>query len=691
MTIYKTDQIRNVVLLSHGGAGKTSLGEIMLFDSGASNRLGRVDDGNTVSDYDPEEVRRKISVQMALLPYEWNGAKVNVLDVPGYVDFVGDMLSGIQAADAAVVLVDAVSGVEVGTELVWNYADRRQLPRLAFINKMDRENADFDRALASLRENFDATFVPLQLPIGKQADFRGVVDLVTMKAYLGEKGEKAPIPDDLSEEAEEARIALVEAAAETDDALIEKYFEGEDLSPQEIIQGLQLSMQEGTMVPVLCGSALKNIGVQPLMQAIVDFAPSPAEAGTVTATNPATEAEEVLGPDAAGPLAALVFKTLADPYVGRLSYFRVYSGTLPSDSRVFNITKGEEERIGQLYMMRGREQTPVAQVVAGDIGAVTRLAETRTGDTLADKGHPLVLPATSYPYPLYEVAVSPKTQADSAKMGTTLTRLCEEDLTLRWRQEPSTRQTILAGMGDTHVNIAVQRLEERFNVGVTTAVPKVPYRETVSRSAADQYRHKKQTGGSGQFAEVHMEVRPLPRGEGFDYDTSRVFGGAISQSFFPSIEKGIKSVLERGVLAGYPIEDVRCEVYDGKEHPVDSKDIAFQVAGREAFKKVFLQASPVLLEPIMNMTITVPEEFMGDVLGDLNTRRGRVMGMEQQRGKSLVIAQAPLAEIQRYGTDLRSMTQGRGVYEIEFSHYEVMPSHVADGVIAGAKSEAENA
>ncbi|MBC8449762.1 MAG: elongation factor G [Chloroflexi bacterium] len=691
MTIYKTDQIRNVVLLSHGGAGKTSLGEIMLFDSGASNRLGRVDDGNTVSDYDPEEVRRKISVQMALLPYEWNGAKVNVLDVPGYVDFVGDMLSGIQAADAAVVLVDAVSGVEVGTELVWNYADRRQLPRLAFINKMDRENADFDRALASLRENFDATFVPLQLPIGKQADFRGVVDLVTMKAYLGEKGEKAPIPDDLSEEAEEARIALVEAAAETDDALIEKYFEGEDLSPQEIIQGLQLSMQEGTMVPVLCGSALKNIGVQPLMQAIVDFAPSPAEAGTVTATNPATEAEEVLGPDAAGPLAALVFKTLADPYVGRLSYFRVYSGTLPSDSRVFNITKGEEERIGQLYMMRGREQTPVAQVVAGDIGAVTRLAETRTGDTLADKGHPLVLPATSYPYPLYEVAVSPKTQADSAKMGTTLTRLCEEDLTLRWRQEPSTRQTILAGMGDTHVNIAVQRLEERFNVGVTTAVPKVPYRETVSRSAADQYRHKKQTGGSGQFAEVHMEVRPLPRGEGFDYDTSRVFGGAISQSFFPSIEKGIKSVLERGVLAGYPIEDVRCEVYDGKEHPVDSKDIAFQVAGREAFKKVFLQASPVLLEPIMNMTITVPEEFMGDVLGDLNTRRGRVMGMEQQRGKSLVIAQAPLAEIQRYGTDLRSMTQGRGVYEIEFSHYEVMPSHVADGVIAGAKSEAESA
>jgi len=691
MTIYKTDQIRNVVLLSHGGAGKTSLGEAMLYDAGAINRLGRVDDGNTVSDYDPEEIRRKISVQLSLLPYEWNGVKVNLIDAPGYADFVGDMLSAIQAADAAVVLVDAVSGVEVGTELVWGYADKRQLPRLVFINKMDRENADFEQALASLRENFDTTsFVPLQLPIGKQTDFRGVVDLVAMKAYLGEKGEEAPIPAELRDQAEEMRVQLVEAAAETDDALIEKYLEGEELSPQEIIQGLQLSVRQGAIVPVLCGSALRNIGVQALIQAIVDFVPSPAAAGTVTAINPVTNAEEVLTPDAAGPLAVLVFKTMADPYVGRLSYFRVYSGTLPSDSRVYNITRGKEERIGQLYMMRGREQTPVAQVVAGDIGAVTKLAETRTGDTLADKGRPLVLPTASYPYPLYEVAVSPKTQADSAKLGSALTRLCEEDPTLRWRQESSTRQVILAGMGDTHVNIAVRRLQEKFGVGVETSIPKVPYRETVTRSASGQYRHKKQTGGRGQFAEVHMEVKPLPRGAGFEYDTSRVFGGAISSSFFPSIEKGIKSVMERGVLAGYPIVDVRCEVYDGKEHPVDSQDIAFQIAGREAFKKVFLEAGPVLLEPIMNMTIIVPEEYMGDVLGDLNTRRARVLGMEQRKGKSVVTAQAPLAEIQRYGTDLRSMTQGRGVYEIEFSHYEIVPPHVAEGVIAAAKREAES-
>ncbi len=690
MTIYRTDQIRNVVLLSHGGAGKTSLGEAMLFNSGAIGRLGRVDDGNTVSDYDPEEIRRNISVQMSLLPYEWNGNKVNVLDVPGYVDFVGDMLSAIQVADAALVLVDAVAGVEVGSELVWGYADKRRLSRLLFINKMDRENADFDRALASLRGSLDANFVPLQLPIGKQMDFRGVVDLVTMKAYLGEKGEEAPIPDEMIDQAEEARIQLVEAAAETDDALIEKYLEGEDLSPQEIIQGLRQSVREGAMVPVFCGSALRNVGIQPLMQAIVDFAPSPGEAGAVTAASPVTEADETLAPDSAGPLAALVFKTLADPYVGRLSYFRVYSGTLPSDSRVFNVSSGEEERVGQLYMMRGREQNAVAQVVAGDIGAVTRLTETRSGDTLADKGHPLILPTASYPYPLYEVAVSPKTQADSAKMGPTLTRLCEEDLTLRWRQEPSTRQTILAGMGEAHVNIGVRRLQEKFSVGVTTSIPKVPYRETVTRPASDYYRHKKQTGGAGQFAEVHMEVKPLARGEGFEYNTKRVFGGAISSSFFPSIEKGIKSVLERGVLAGYPIEDVRCEVYDGKQHPVDSKDIAFQVAGREVFKKVFMQAGPVLLEPIMNVTITVPEEFMGDVLGDLNTRRGRVMGMDQKKGKSVVTARAPLAEIQRYGTDLRSMTQGRGVYEIEVSHYEIVPSHAVEGVIAKAKREAES-
>ena len=690
MTIFKTRQIRNVVLLGHGGAGKTSLGEAMLFNSGAVDRLGRADDGNTVSDYDPEEIRRNISVQMALLPYELGGAKVNVLDVPGYGDFVGDMLSGIQVADAAVMLVDAVAGVEVGLELVWGYSDRRQLPRLLFVNKMDRDNADFNRALGSLRANFKANFVPLQLPIGQQSEFRGVVDLVTMKAYLGESGQEAPIPDDLRERAAEARTGIVEAAAETDDTLIEKYLEGEELSPKEITRGLQRSVLEGSMVPVFCGSALRNIGVQRLMQAIVDLAPSPADAEAAIATNPAIDEEETLPADSAGPLAALVFKTLADPYVGRVSYFRVYSGILASDSRAFVVSQGEEERLGQLYLMRGREQTPVAQVVAGDMGAVTRLTETRTGDTLADKGRPLLLPMPSFPHPLYEVAVTPKTQADSAKMGTSLSRLCEEDPTLRWRQEPSTRQTILAGMGDTHVSIAVQRLEEKFAVGVTIAIPKVPYRETVTRSASDFYRHKKQTGGAGQFAEVHMTVKPLERGGGFEYDTKRVYGGSVSSSFFPSIEKGIRSVLDRGVIAGYPIEDVRCEIYDGKEHPVDSKDIAFQIAGREGFKKVFKEAGPVLLEPIMNVTVTVPEEFMGDVLGDLNTRRGRVMGMAQERDKTVVTAQAPAAEIQRYGTDLRSMTQGRGVYEVEISHYEVMPAHAAEVVLAQAKREAED-
>jgi len=690
MTIFKTEQIRNLVLLGHGGAGKTSLGEALVFNGGAISRMGRVDDGNSVSDYDPEEIRRNISVQMALVPFEWDGVKVNVLDVPGYADFVGEMLSAIQATDCAVIVVDAVAGAEVGTELVWSYADRRNLPRIVFINKMDRDNADFDRALASLRDSFDANLVPLQLPIGKQADFQGVVDLVSMKALMGEKGEVGEIPADMEDLVEEALIELVEAAAETDDALIEKYLDGEKLSPKEILAGLRQSVREGGMVPVFCGSARRNIGILPLMQAMVDYPPSPAESGAVTATNPVTGEEESLTADSAGPLAALVFKTLGDPYVGKVNFFRVYSGTMASDSRVFNVTKGEVERVGQLYLMRGREQEPMAQVVAGDIGTVTRLAETATGDTLADKGRPLVLATTTYPYPLYEVAIAPKTQADSAKLGTSLSRLCEEDPTLRWRQDSSTRQTILAGMGESHVSIAVRRLEEKFSVGVNTSVPKVPYRETVTRSYADRYRHKKQTGGAGQFAEVHMEIMPLPRGGGFEYDTSRVFGGSVSQSFFPSIEKGVKSVLSRGVLAGYPIEDVRCEVYDGKEHPVDSKDIAFQVAGREVFKHIFIEAGPVLLEPIMSMKITVPDEYMGDVMGDLNTRRGRVLGMGQVRGKSVVNAQAPMGEIQRYGTDLRSMTQGRGVYEIELSHYEVMPSHVAEGVIAESKREAEN-
>ncbi len=690
MKDYAVTRLRNVVLLGHGSSGKTSLAEAMLFDTGATNRLGRVDDGTAVADYEEEEKQRHISISVAVIPCEWDGHKINVLDTPGYADFVGEVKGALCAAEAALVVVDAASGVEVGTEQVWHYADEHDLPRLVFINKMDRETADFERTLDQLEQHFSVNFVPLQVPVGSQSDFKGVVDLVAMSARLGTSAETGPIPADVQDQIEPYRQQIVEAAAETDDDLIMKYLEGEDLTADEIRQGLKAGVKNMSIVPVLCGSAQNNLGVQPLMKALVDFCPSPAEGPPIRATNPATGEEEILTPDVAAPLAVLVFKTMADPYVGKLSYFRVFSGALESDSRVFNPRSGEEERIGQVYLVCGKEQIPVDQVNPGDLGAVTKLSETGTGDTLCDKGRPVVLPRIKFPTPIYSVAVAPRTKGDSAKMGPTLTRLSEEDPTLRWHQEPSTRQAILSGLGEAHIDVAVRRLESKFGVGVETAIPKVPYRETITRTFATQYRHKKQTGGAGQFAEVHLRVEPLPRGGGFEY-VNEIRGGAISSSFIPSIEKGIKQVMEQGAIAGYPVADVLAAVYDGKEHPVDSKDIAFQIAGREVFKLAVQGASPVLLEPIYDFTIIVPEEFMGDVLGDLNTKRARVQGMEQQGRNSIITAQAPLAEMQRYSTDLRSITQGRGIFSMEFSHYEEVPHHLAQEIIEQAKREKEEA
>jgi len=686
--IYSTDKLRNVVLLGHGSSGKTTLAEAMLFNTGAINRMGKVEEGTTVSDFDEEEIRRRISLNLALIPCEWEKHKINVLDTPGYLDFVGEVISAIRVADAGIVLVDAVSGVEVGTELVWQHADTQDLPRLVFVNKMDRDNASFERTLDSLREKFEGNFVPVHLPIGEQADFKGVVDLVEMKAYLGDKGQPEEVPEELVEAAEEARMALIEAAAESDDELIVKYLDGEELTEEEIARGLAVGIAGRTVIPVLCGSASHNLGVRALLHAIVRDLPGPS--GQVKAINPVTNEEEILTFDAAGPLAAFVFKTAADPFVGKLTYLRVYSGTLKSNEHAFNSRTGSEERLGQVFLLRGKEQLPVDEVRAGDIGVLAKLGETLTTDTLCDKGHPLVLPGIEFPSPLFAVAVSPKTKADSAKMGPSLTRIVEEDPTLRWRNEESTRQVILEGMGDAHVETAVRRLEQKFGLGLETSVPKVPYKETVTKVGSASYRHKKQTGGAGQFAEVHMRVEPLPRDSGFEFEWE-VFGGAISSSFQPSIQKGIKQVLDNGPLAGYPVVDVKAVVFDGKEHPVDSKDIAFQIASREVFKLAFKDGNPVLLEPIMNMTITVPEEFMGDVMSDLTTRRGRVQGTDQERGNAIVHAQVPLAEIQRYATDLRSFTQGRGVYTMTFSHYEQVPAHLQAGIIAQAERERQEA
>lgn len=686
MKEYTSSYIRNVVLLGHGSSGKTSLAEAMLFASGAINRMGRVEDGTTVSDFDEEEIRRRISLSLTLIPVEWEGHKINVLDTPGYLDFIGEVISGIRVADVALVLVDSVGGVEVGTELVWNYADQYDLPRMVVINKMNRENADFARTLQALRHGFKKSFVPLQLPIGAQANFAGVVNLVRMQALMGPQATVANIPADLKAQAEEARVQLVEAAAEGDDELILKYLEGEELTEEEIRRGLRAAILKGNIVPVLVTAAMENIGTRALLDALVAYAPSPADRGPVKAEG--ATGEEEIAPSDMSPLAALVFKTAADPYVGKLTYLRVYGGIMGSDTRVWNSRANTEERLGTLYVMRGKEQIPVPRLHAGDIGTVAKLAETVTGDTLCDRGHPLSILGPVFPHPLFAVAVRPKSKADQAKMAPTLTRICEEDPTLRWRQEPGTRETILEGMGEAHVEIAVRRMENRFSVGVETSTPKVPYRETIIRVHSDFYRHKKQTGGAGQFAEVHMRLEPLPRGTGFEY-CWEVFGGAISSSFQPSIEKGIRQVLEQGVLAGYPVMDVKAVVYDGKEHPVDSKDIAFQIAGRESFKKVMLGAGPVLLEPIYKVEITVPEEYTGDVMGHLNTKRARVLGMDQQGGKSIITALVPLAEMQRYATELRSMTQGRGLFWMEFDHYEEVPPHLAQPIIEAAKREQE--
>lgn len=685
MKSYKVEELRNVSLIAHSAAGKTSLTEAMLFNTGVLSRLGKVDEGNTVSDYDPEEIRRKISVNTSVCPWEWEGCKVNLLDTPGYADFVGEVKGAVRVSDAVVVIVCAVSGVEVGTELVWQYADELELPRLVFINKMDRENSSFQRTLEQIKAKFSATFVPLQLPIGSQATFKGVIDLLSMQAYLGDGKKASDIPAELRAEAQTMRQQLVEAAAEADDELIVKYLDGGELTADEIHHGLARAVTSGKVVPVLCGSAIQSIGVRLLQDAIVRYLPSPATA-EAKATKLRDKTEEVLKPTAAGPLATLGFKTMADPYVGKLTYYRVYSGILQSDSRVVNANKGEEERIGQLFFLLGKEQTPIKEVIAGDIGAVSKLQFTNTGDTLCDKDHPLLLPGITFPHPVAFAAISPKTKADLDKMGSALARLVEEDPTLVVTRDPDTNETVVSGMGDSHIDIAVKRLQQKFGVEVVTSVPKVPYKETITRTVSVQGRHKKQTGGRGQFGDIWVRFEPLPRGTGFEF-ADEVFGGHVPHNFIPAVEKGMREALVKGVLTGYPATDFRAALYDGSSHPVDSSEIAFKLAAHLAFKKGMESGGPILLEPIMKVTIVVPEGFMGDVLGDLNTKRAKVLGMDQERGNSIIHAEAPLAEMQRYAADLRSMTQGRGYFSMEFAHLDPVPAHIAQTIVEKAKKE----
>ena len=687
MKEYKVEALRNVVLLGHGGSGKTSLSEAMLHDTGTTTRLGRVEEKNTVSDYDEEEQSRGFSVNCSVLPCEWRNHKLNILDAPGYMDFVGEVKNAIRAADGAVMLISAASGVEVGAELQWAFLEEARLVRLVLVNKMDRDNANFPRTLEQLRNKFERTFVPIQLPIGAQQSFSGVVDLVTMKAYLGAEGKEAPIPAAMQGEANEARQQMMEYAAEVDDDLMIKYLEGEELTVEELRSALAQGSQRGQFVLVLAGSGTNNIGVRPLLDAIVDFLPAPALVERV-AKAPGSGEERMITPDPAGPLVVQVFKTLADPFVGKLTYFHVFSGTISSDSRVYNINKSAEERLGQLFMVRGKEQIAVPTVKAGDIGAVSKLSVTSTGDTLGDRGAPYLMPPILYPEPLFSAAVFPKTKADLDKLGASLARLVDEDSTLRVERNAETNETILSGMGESHIQIAARRLAQKFGVEIITEVPKIPYRETITRSASAQGRHKKQTGGRGQFGDCWVRFDPLERGAGFEF-TSEVFGGAVPRQYIPAVEKGIREIMPMGVLAGYPTVDFRAVIYDGSYHAVDSSELAFKLAAHLAFREGIPDAGPVLLEPVMQIEVTVPESFMGDILGDINTRRARVLGMEQKRGNGVITALVPLAEIQRYATDLRSMTQARGFYTIKFSHYDIVPSHLVEKIAEAARKRAE--
>jgi len=685
MKEYSTSNIRNIALASHSGSGKTMLAESLLFFSGAITRLGEINAGTTVSDFQDEEQRRGISISTSVVPVEYQNVKINILDTPGYTDFVGEVISTMRVVDGVVIPVDSVAGAEVGTEIAWNYADEFELPRFVIINMMDRENANFQKALESVRQMTSMRLLPLQLPWGEKADFSGVIDILENKAYKGDGKEVVDIPAEFADQVEELRMEIIEAAAEGNDDLLMKYLEGETLSEEEIFIGLKSAVVSRSCAPVLVAAGTANVGMAPLLNAIIKIMPSPEEVPAVTAEG--AKGDEELACSDAGPFAAYVWKTTADPYVGKITYFRVYSGTVSSDCKVWNCHEGEEERFGNIHVMCGKHQDDVKNVHAGDIVAVPKLNVTSTGHTLGDANHPVKLHVPTYPTALYRVAVIPATQGDSAKLSPTLSRLCEEDMTLSWKQDTTTKETILEGMGGQHIDVAIRKAKDIFQTELNIQTPKVPYQETISRKGSAQYRHKKQSGGSGQFGEVHMRLEPLPD-EQFEF-VNEVFGGAISKNYMPAIEKGVKTVMQDGVLAGYPVVNVKVAVFDGKEHPVDSKPVAFEIAARQCFKLAFKEAGGVLLEPIMEAKVTVPEENMGDILGDFNTRRARVQGMDTKGGRSVVSAQVPLAEMQRYTTDLRSMTGGRGMFEMEFSHYQQLPNHLAEEVIAANTEEEE--
>ena len=685
------EKLRNAAIVGHNGAGKTSLTEALLYCAGLTNRLGRIEDGTTVTDFSQDEIKKQMTIDTGVVYSDWKEHRIYIADTPGYADFSCDVKHVMRAFDGAVVVVDAVSGVEVGTETVWEYADEFGMARVVFVNMMDKESADMSSVLSELtgRWGKNVKFVPIQVPIGKESGFKGVVDLMSMKALVYQKGkeeESGSIPPDMADAVKEAREKLVEVSAENDDALIEKYLEGEELSIEDMKKGLRAGVVQGKVVPVLCGCAEQNIAVKLLYDAVVDYMPGPVERMPVKAVVPGTEKEEVLELSDGAPLTAYVFKTLNEAHLGNLILFRIFSGKISAGSEVYNSTREISEKINQLYLMRGKNREETTEISAGHIGAVAKLKRTHTGDTLCDKKKPLLLRAVDFPDGVVSIAVKPKTKKDEGKLSTCLAKLIEEDPSLKVRHDHEFSQTVLTGMGDVHLDVAVERLHSRFGVESITEKTKVAYRETIRSSAKAQGKYKKQSGGKGQYGDVWLEIEPLSGDKEFEF-VNKIVGGSIPSRYIPAVEKGVKAAMSKGILAGYPVINLKVKVYDGSFHEVDSSDMAFQIAASMAFKNACQNANVVMLEPYTEVTISIPDMYVGDVTSDLNGRRGRIMGIEPKGEKKLIKAHVPLAETDRYSTDLKSMTQGRGSYQVKFSHYEEVPARVSEKLISAAKKE----
>ena len=681
MKSFSPSQIRNVALVGHGGAGKTSLAEALLFCSGAISRQGRVEDGNTITDFDPEEVKRGLSLALSLAPFEFEGHKINLLDAPGYADFVTDLQTALDVADLAVIVVSGVEGVEVQTEVAWRMAAERGLPRMFFVNKLDRERANFDRTLEQLRDMFGAGVAPLELPIGEEAGFRGIADLLTDSAvfYDGGRATKGEIPEEMTDREHEVRDNLVEGIVVADDDLTERYLEGDPISPAELEKALAQGVADASVFPVTCGSATKVIGIDRLAQLICEVGPSPLDRPAVTVQ--AGDGTAEVTPDPSGQPLALVYRTIADPYVGKVSFLKVLSGTIRPDVVLTNPRTHSDERLHGLFTMRGKEQVQLSYLPAGDLGAVSKLSDTSTGDTLAPKGTPVTVPAPEPPIPVLSVAILPKSKGDEDKLMTGLHRLQDEDRSLFVRRDDETHQTILSGMGETHLSIVTERLARKFGVEVQTEDVRVAYRETITGTAEAEGKYKKQTGGHGQFGVAFLKVEPLERGGGFEF-VDKIVGGAIPRQFIPAVEKGVAETMVTAGVFGYPVVDVRVTVFDGKFHPVDSSEMSFKMAGSLGFKEAMSKAGPVLLEPISVVEVTVPTQYQGDVMGDLNSRRGRVQGTEAVgNGEQTITAQVPTSEILRYAIDLRSITGGRGRFTVAHDHYDPLPAHLVDKVV----------